>query len=221
MNRRLDIRTAPARTRLKGLALACALTASLGAAAGCRQDMHDTPRFEPLEKSDFYADKRSERPLIDGTVARGQLRADDAYYTGKVNGTPIDKTPMPVTKELLARGQDRYNVYCAPCHSKTGMGDGMVVRRGFKQPPSMHDPRLRMQPVGYFYDVVTKGFGQMPDYAAQIAPPDRWAVAAYLRALQISQHATVADVPDADRGKLDAGADAPAEHKEGAAPAHD
>jgi mono/diheme cytochrome c family protein len=212
------------RGRTARFVLVCALAAGVGAAAGCRQDMHDTPRFEPLEKSDFYDDHRSERPLIEGTVARGQLRDDDAFWTGKVGGAIVDKPPMPVTRELVARGRDRFNIYCAPCHAQTGMGDGMVVRRGYKQPPSMHDPRLRAQPIGYFYDVMTRGFGQMPDYAAQIQPRDRWAVAIYVRALQLSQHSSVADVPEADRPKLDAPA-AQAEHKapekEGAGAAHE
>lgn len=187
------------------LMLAFALAASLGAGTACRQDMHDAPRFDPLEKSDFYADHRSARPLIDGTVARGHLRANDAYYTGKENGQPLAGLPAGITldKALLERGQSRFNVYCAPCHSQTGEGDGMVVRRGYKQPPSLHDPRLRNMPLGYFYDVVTRGFGQMPDYAAQIQPRDRWAVAAYIRALQLSQHATVEDVPAEERGNLD------------------
>jgi mono/diheme cytochrome c family protein len=203
------------------LMLACALAASLGAGTACRQDMHDAPRYEALEKSDFFADRRTSRPLIDGTVARGHLRADDAFYTGKVNGTPLGTLPAGVTldKALLERGQSRFNIYCAPCHSQTGEGDGMVVRRGYKQPPSMHDPRLRAQPIGYFYDVITRGFGQMPDYAAQIQPRDRWAVAAYLRALQLSQHANVEDVPAEDRTKLDAPkpGDKPAGQKEGSA----
>jgi hypothetical protein len=206
------------------IALAVALAAlSLGAGTACRQDMHDTPRYEALEKSDFYADRQSSRPLIDGTVARGQLRADDAFYTGKNGGALLAELPMPLTKPLLVRGQDRFNVYCSPCHSKTGLGDGMVVRRGYKQPPSLHEARLRGQPVGYFYDVITRGFGQMPDYAAQIQPQDRWAVAAYIRALQISQHSTVADVPEAERPKLDEAAAAQekdAAKKEGT-PAHD
>jgi mono/diheme cytochrome c family protein len=200
--------------------LACALAASLGAGTACRQDMHDAPRFDPLEKSDFYADGRSARPLIDGTVARGQLRADDAFYTGKMLGQPLSALPPGLTldKALLERGQSRFNIYCAPCHSQTGEGDGMVVRRGYKQPPSMHDPRLRAQPLGYFYDVITRGFGQMPDYAAQIQPKDRWAVAAYLRALQISQHATVEDVPAEERENLDKATKAkPEGQKEGSA----
>jgi mono/diheme cytochrome c family protein len=214
----------PGRARLRAsrrarLLATIALAAGVSAgAAGCRQDMHDGPRFTALQKNDFYADHRSERPLIEGTVARGQLRADDALYLGKVNGQFVTQLPaaVPVTRELLARGQDRFNIYCAPCHSKTGNGDGMVVRRGYKQPPSYHDGRLRSQPVGYFYDVITHGFGQMPDYAAQIAPKDRWAIVAYVRALQLSQHAAVADVPAADRSKLDAPAGSE-EPKEGSA----
>jgi mono/diheme cytochrome c family protein len=202
------------------IALAIAVAAlSLGAGTACRQDMHDAPRYDTLEKSDFFADQRTARPLIDGTVARGQLRADDAFYTGKNGALLVAELPMPVTKQLLTRGQDRFNVYCSPCHSKTGLGDGMVVRRGYKQPPSFHEARLRAQPVGYFYDVITRGFGQMPDYAAQIQPQDRWAVAAYIRALQLSQHATVADVPEADRPKLDAAA--ASEQKKEGTPAHD
>jgi mono/diheme cytochrome c family protein len=204
------------------LMLACALAASLGAGTACRQDMHDAPRYDALEKSDFFTDRRTSRELIEGTVARGQLRADDAYYTGKVDGTPLAALPAGITldKALVERGQSRFNIYCAPCHSQTGEGDGMVVRRGYKQPPSLHDPRLRAQPLGYFYDVITRGFGQMPDYAAQIQPKDRWAVAVYLKALQLSQHATVEDVPAEERGNLDKpaeGAKPAAGQKEGSA----
>jgi mono/diheme cytochrome c family protein len=193
------------------LMLACALAASLGAGTACRQDMHDAPRYDTLEKSDFFPDRRTARPLIEGTVARGQLRANDAYYTGKENGQPLATLPAGITldKALVERGQSRFNIYCAPCHSQTGEGDGMVVRRGYKQPPSFHDPRLRAQPLGYFYDVMTRGFGQMPDYAAQIQPRDRWAVAVYLRALQLSQHATVEDVPAEERGNLDKATESP------------
>jgi mono/diheme cytochrome c family protein len=201
------------RARLLAVGL---LAASVGAGAACRQDMHDAPRFTALQKNDFYADHRSERPLIEGTVARGQLRADDALYLGKVGDQLVSQLPVPLTTELVARGQDRFNIYCTPCHAKTGLGDGMVVRRGYKQPPSLHEARLRAQPVGYFYDVITRGFGQMPDYAAQIAPKDRWAIVAYVRALQVSQHANLADVAEADRPKLDAPATSE-EPKEGSA----
>jgi mono/diheme cytochrome c family protein len=194
----------------------------LGFGTACRQDMHDAPRYEPLEKSDFYDDHRSERPLIEDTVARGWLLADDAFATGKVNGQFVAQLPaaVPMSLETLQRGEQRFNIYCAPCHARTGNGDGIVVRRGYKQPPSYHDPRLRAQPIGYFYDVISHGLGQMPDYAGQIQPKDRWAIAAYVRVLQVSRHANVADVPDADKPKLDAPASeaAPAEgHKEGSA----
>jgi mono/diheme cytochrome c family protein len=207
-------------TRPVRKALLVAGLAGLLAGAACRQDMHDAPRYEPLEKSDFYDDHRSERPLIEDTVPRGWLMADDAFATGKVNGQFVAQLPVPVTLELLQRGENRFNIYCAPCHSRTGNGDGIVVRRGYKQPPSYHDPRLRAQPIGYFYDVISHGFGAMPDYAAQIQPKDRWAIAAYVRALQVSRHAPVADVPQEDRQKLDAPAapaTPPAEHKEGSA----
>ena len=195
-------------------------------ASACRQDMHDAPRFTALQQNPFYADQRSSRPLIDGTVARGQLRDNDAFYTGMTApNTPVALIPMAVTHETVARGRDRFNVYCAPCHGRTGEGNGMIVQRGYKQPPSFHDPRLRAAAAGYYYDVMTKGFGQMPDYAAQIQPKDRWAVVAYVRALQLSQHATVADVPAADRGKLDAGPSSqsrtPGEGAAEGAPKHD
>jgi mono/diheme cytochrome c family protein len=187
------------------LALAMLLAAGVSGAA-CRQDMHDAPRFNPLRKSDFYDDHRSERPLIEDTVPRGWLMADDGFATGKVNGQYLAELPsaVPLSLDLLKRGEQRFNIYCSPCHSRTGEGNGIVVQRGYKQPPSYFDPRLVAQPVGYFYDVISHGFGQMPDYAAQIQPQDRWAVAAYIRALQVSRHATVADVPATDRPQLDA-----------------
>ncbi len=168
---------------------------ALLALAGCRQDMQDQPRFKPLAKSDFYGDIRSARPQIDGTVARGQLH-DDAYlYSGKVGNDPGDYMPFPVTKDVLERGQQRFNVYCTPCHSRMGDGTGTVVQRGYKAPPSYHTDRLRKAPLGYFFDVITNGFGAMPDYAAQIPARDRWCIVAYIRALQLSQSATMADVP--------------------------
>lgn len=172
--------------------------------------MHQAARYDPLERSPLFADQRSARPTIEGTVARGFLREDKAFYTGKrPDGQLLDTIPVKVDKALLQRGQDRYNVYCSPCHGKTGDGNGMIVQRGFKQPTSYHTDRLRAQPVGYFYDVITNGFGAMQDYSAQVAPADRWAVAAYIRALQFSRHATEADVPPDARGALD-GAAAPA-----------
>jgi mono/diheme cytochrome c family protein len=164
--------------------------------AGCRQDMHDQPRFKPLAESDFYSDLRSARPPVEGTVARGQLHADTYFYTGKVGNNPGDFMPFPVTEEVLARGRERFNIYCAPCHSRLGDGNGMVPSRGFpRKPPSYHIERLRKAPLGYFYDVISNGFGIMPDYASQIPPRDRWCIIAYIRALQLSQDATMAEVP--------------------------
>ena len=166
--------------------------------AGCRQDMHDQPRFKPLAKSDFYSDMRSARPLVEGTVARGQLREDTYLYTGMIgnSSTPGDYMPFPVTNDVLARGRERFDIYCAPCHSRLGDGQGIVPTRGFaKVPPSFHIPRLEKAPLGYFYDVITHGFGIMPDYSAQIQTKDRWAIVAYVRALQLSQNASAADVP--------------------------
>ncbi|HEV3205842.1 MAG TPA: cytochrome c [Terriglobales bacterium] len=168
--------------------------------AACRQDMQDQPKFKPLAESDFYADLRSARPPVEGTVARGQLREDTYFYTGKVGDNPGDFLPFPATEALLDRGQQRYNIYCAPCHSRLGDGNGVVSGRGFpRKPPSFHDERLRKVPLGYFFDVMTNGFGSMPDYASQIPPRDRWAIVAYIRALQLSQAATAADVPEGQK----------------------
>jgi hypothetical protein len=173
---------------------------------GCRQDMHDQPKYIPLRPSSFFADGRSSRPAIEGTVARGKLREDAALYRGKgPDGQPVTDFPFPVTREIVLRGQDRYNIYCTPCHDRLGNGDGMIVRRGFRKPPSYHIDRLRQVPNGYIYDVITNGFGAMQDYAAQIEPRDRWAIVAYVRALQLSQNASIDDVPAADRGRLSAG----------------
>lgn len=182
---------------------------ALAAVAGCRQDMHDAPRYEPYEKTDFFPDKRSARPLVEGTVARGHLNVATPETTGKVGTGFVATLPVPVTLEMVRRGRQRFDIFCSPCHGLTGRGDGMVVRRGFRQPASFHDARVRAQPDGYLFDVMTNGFGAMPDYAAQLSVADRWAVVAYLRALQLSQGATLADVPADRRGDLD-GALAPA-----------
>jgi mono/diheme cytochrome c family protein len=166
--------------------------------AGCRQDMHNQPRFKPLAQSDFYADLRSARPPVDGTVPRGQLRDNSYYYTGMLPGTntPGDYMPFPVNDQALARGRERFNVYCTPCHSRLGDGNGIVPSRGFAHnPPSFHIERLRKAPLGYFFDVITNGFGMMPDYSSQISPQDRWNIVAYVRALQLSQNATAAEIP--------------------------
>ena len=182
--------------RTLAFAAACALSA-------CRQDMHDTPRYEPFEQSTFFTDGRSQRPLVPNTVPRGFLRDDDHLYRGKVNGQLATEFPMPVNAALMLRGQERYNVFCSPCHGRTGAGNGMVVQRGYRAPTSFHDARLRQAPAGYIFDVITNGFGAMPDYAAQIPVEDRWAIAAYMKALQLSQNATIQDVPGDRRGALE------------------
>ena len=165
--------------------------------------MQDQPKFIPLRPSGFFADGRSERPLIEGTVARGHLNDDAAFYTGKgPDGKPVDTFPFAVTAEVVERGQDRFNIYCAPCHDRTGSGNGMIVKRGYRKPPSYHIDRLRQVPNGYLYDVIASGFGAMPDYAAQIQPRDRWAIVAYIRALQLSQNAPADDVPADARAQL-------------------
>lgn len=186
--------------------------------------MHDAPRYEPLEASAFFADGRGSRTLVANTVARGTLREDNHLYQGKVGGQLAETFPMPVTLDVMARGQERYNVFCSPCHGRTGQGNGMVVQRGFRAPPSYHEERLRTAPVGYFFDVMTNGFGAMQDYSAQVPVPDRWAIAAYIRALQFSQRATVDDVPadrraDLDRAPGAAGEPAGAAAEPGAEPA--
>ena len=174
--------------------------------AGCRQDMHDLPRYKPLARSAFFGDGRSARPMVEDTVARGQLRDDSLLYSGKLGKDFADAFPFPVERELLRRGQQRYTIYCSPCHDQLGRGDGIVVRRGFKnKPASFHSDRLRGKPAGYFFDVMTSGFGAMQDYSAQIAVKDRWAIVAYVRALQLSQNASIEDVPPAHRGELGPG----------------
>jgi mono/diheme cytochrome c family protein len=177
--------------------------------------MHDQPKYKPLRESEIFADKRSARPPVPGTVARGTLREDEAYYTGKDGKEFLTRLPMPVDPALLARGREQFEVFCSPCHGRTGRGDGMVVQRGFRKPPSYHSDRLRQMPVGYFYDVIANGFGAMSDYAAQIPVRDRWATVAYIRALQLSQYAPVADVPAEKRAELErsvASAPAPEVH---------
>jgi hypothetical protein len=165
--------------------------------------MHDQPRYRPLAASPFFGDGRSARPLVQGTVARGHLRTDTRYYQGKDGQEFSTEFPMKLTRELLVRGQQRYDIYCAPCHSRTGDGEGMVVQRGFRHPPTFHQERLYNQPVGHFYDVITNGFGAMASYASRVPVDDRWAIVAYIRALQLARNATVQDVPPAERSKLE------------------
>ena len=170
---------------------------------GCRQDMHDQPRLEPLEASPFFGDGMASRLPPAGTVARGQLREDAVLFTGMgPGGAPTAELPMRADRVVLRRGQERYDVFCSPCHGRAGDGAGMVARRGFKAPPSFHDQRLRDAPVGYYFDVMTRGFGVMPSYAAVVTPEDRWAIAAYIRALQLSQRAILAELPAADQQAL-------------------
>jgi mono/diheme cytochrome c family protein len=163
--------------------------------AGCRQDMQDQPKFFPQRGTDFYADGRSVRPQVENTVARGQLREDSYFSTGLVNGKEGDGLPFPATMAVLERGQERYNVYCTPCHSRVGNGIGMIVQRGYMKAGSFHSARLEAAPLGHFFQVISNGYGAMPDYASQITPEDRWAIVAYIKALQLSQKATQADVP--------------------------
>jgi hypothetical protein len=178
--------------------VALAAIAASGLMAGCRQDMHDQPKFIPQRGTDFYADGRSVRPQVEETVARGQLHEDTYFYTGLQNGKEGDAMPFPVTMDVLRRGQERYNIYCTPCHSRVGNGVGMIVQRGYSKAGDFHTARLQAAPLGHFFNVMTNGYGSMPDYAAQLQPQDRWAVVAYIRALQLSQNAKPSDAaPDA------------------------
>jgi cytochrome c553 len=164
--------------------------------AGCRQDMHLQPKYVPEDPSTFFADGRSEREPVTGTVARGHLRTDELLYTGRANGVVADLFPFAITAADLSRGRERYNIYCSPCHDYTGSGSGMIVQRGFPSPPSFHIDRLRQASAGHFFDVMTNGFGLMYSYASRVSPEDRWRIAAYIRALQLSQHGQTADVPE-------------------------
>jgi mono/diheme cytochrome c family protein len=165
------------------------------AIAGCQQKMAEQPRYDPLESSDFFADGQSARPLSDRTVARGALKDDEHLYSGRSGNATAANFPFAVTSEVLQRGRERYDIYCSPCHSRAGYGDGMVARRGFGPPASLHTDVLRKQPPGHFFRVITQGFGAMPSYAQQIKAEDRWAIVAYVRALQLSQNASLEDVP--------------------------
>jgi hypothetical protein len=172
--------------------------------AGCaRLDMQDQPKYKPQRPSDFFADGRSDRPEPEGTVARGSLDDDTAYYEGKdAAGKDIEAFPIAVDRVFVVRGQQRFDAFCAPCHGRIGNGLGMIVRRGFKQPPSYHIDRLRNAPVGHFYDVITNGYGAMLNYSQQVNVRDRWAIVAYIRALQYSQNASVNDLPAEARNRI-------------------
>lgn len=171
--------------------------------AGCRQDMQDQPRYQPFERSDFFDDRRASRPIVPGTVARGQLHANAIFETGKSDAGFVSEVPETVDRALLERGRERFDIFCSPCHDRTGSGRGMIVQRGYKQPTSFHADRMREMPAGYLFHVITSGFGVMPSYANQVPPADRWAIVAYVRALQRSQHATLADVPRDERRRLE------------------
>lgn len=181
--------------KYSSLLLAMGSAAALLAVAGCRQDMQNQPKMFPQRGSSMFADHRSVRPQVPGTVARGQLYEDQYFYTGLIDGKEQNAMPFPVTLEVLERGQERYNIYCTPCHSRVGNGDGMIVQRGYKPAGNYHDAKHLAQPLSHYFYVMTHGYGAMPDYSAQITPIDRWAIAAYIRALQLSQDATLADVP--------------------------
>lgn len=163
--------------------------------AGCRQDMQDEPKMVPQRGTTFFASGRSARPQVLGTVSRGEENAEDYFHTGLVDNVEQDKMPYPVNMTVLLRGQEQFNLYCTPCHSRVGNGRGMIVERGYKPAGDLIEPRIAQEPLGHYFAVITHGYGAMPDYAAQINVQDRWAVAAYVRALQLSQRATVQDVP--------------------------
>lgn len=172
--------------------------------AGCRRDMFIQPSSQPLEHSSFFQDNQmASRPLPPHTVARGHLDEDEAFYTGKIGNNLVTTLPFPVTREVLLRGQERFNIYCSPCHGRTGEGNGMIRQRGFPAPPSYHIDRLRQAPIGHFFDVITHGYGIMYSYAARVEPQDRWAIAAYIRALQLSRDAKIGDVPQDQRAQLE------------------
>lgn len=179
-----------------------AVLAAMAALSACRNGMETQPKFTPLEPSNLFDDGRSARPIPEGTVARGQLDDNPAFYQGVAGGKALEALPVPVTRDLLARGRERYNIYCAPCHDMIGNGLGMIVRRGYRHPPSFHIDRLRQAAAGHYFDVITNGFGAMPAYSQQIPPGDRWAIVSYIRVLQFSQRAPAADLPPQVRAQL-------------------
>lgn len=169
------------------------------------QQMAYQPEYKPYRESDFFADGMSARPRIPGTVARGEIANDGFMSTGMIDGVVADGFPFPITDQVMNRGEERFNIYCSPCHSKVGDGNGMIPARGYRHPPSFHTDTLRTARTGHFFDVMTNGFGAMPPYAAQIEVRDRWAIVAYIRALQLSQNGTIDDLPPAMQAKLNGG----------------
>jgi mono/diheme cytochrome c family protein len=203
-----DARPMPALTRdarrRRSLAWAVLATAALAGASGCDMlDMYNQPRYKTLSADDFFADGQSARPLVAGTVARGQLEEDQAFYTGKVDDRYVDDIPIKVDEKLLERGRERYGISCAMCHGQVGYGDGIVVLRGFKIPQSFHADRIRKFPAGRHFEIITKGYQLMPPCNLQNDPHDRWAIVAYIQALQLSQNARLDDVPEDKRGSIE------------------
>jgi hypothetical protein len=200
--------SSPKVTRLSLLVMLSCVVMMAILSSACHQKMANEPKYIPLRESEFFDDGNSSRPLVQGTIARGYLQEDREFFTGKASaqvsgavqplagGQDVTAFPLPITRQVLDRGEERFNIFCAPCHGRLGDGEGMIVKRGYRHPPSYHIDRLRQAPVGHFFDVITSGFGVMPDYAQQIAPVDRWSIVAYIRALQLSQSANVADVPE-------------------------
>ena len=180
------------------------ISLSIFVLSGCSQKMADSGAFKPLDPAHFFADGRSSRNIVPGTIPHSNNPLESSYITGLLNGVPVSKYPMKVTKDILLRGQERFNIYCAVCHGRDGYGQGIVVKRGFIPPPSYHIDRLRNSPPGYFVEVITSGKGAMYSYASRVAPRDRWAIAAYIQALQLSQNAKLSDVPDDDKRALEA-----------------
>lgn len=192
----------PARRNRIAAGWICAWLAAI--APGCRQVMNEEPRYNALAESDFFPDRQAARAPVEGTVARGHLHADRAFYSGISGDAPVARIPFPVTRQVLERGQERFNIFCSPCHGRLGDGQGMIVKRGLRGPPSYHIARLREAPDGHFFDVITNGYGAMYSYASRVPPRDRWAIIAYIRALQLSQAAPLAAVPPEERRKLEA-----------------
>ncbi|HEY0792254.1 MAG TPA: cytochrome c [Chthoniobacterales bacterium] len=169
---------------------------------GCRQEMRTDSRLKPYQETPFFADRNSSRPLVDGVVARGEAQADDFFYAGQINGHLVRGFPAPVTMDQLKVGQERYNIYCSVCHGITGTGDGMIVQRGFPRPPSLHEERLREAPEGHFFNVITHGYGAMYSYASRVEPAERWAIIAYIRALQLARNAKLDDLRPEEQPRL-------------------
>lgn len=189
---------------MKGLRASVKACLLLVCLSSCRQDMHDQPSYRPLEESSFFDNGQSSRQPVEGTVARGHLRADQHFYTGRETGGEefSDRLPLPLTPELLKRGQQQYDIFCTPCHDRAGQGQGIIVRRGFPPPPSFHSQRSRDLPAGYLFDVISNGFRRMYSYGSRIQPRDRWAIIAYMRALQLSRRVRLDQLRDEEQARL-------------------